>query len=65
MKDTSSGNALLAFQGQADRAFEMLERAWHDHDAGLNYLKHDPLLRNLRADPRYAALLKKLNLPLD
>jgi hypothetical protein len=28
-------------------------------------LKTDPLLRGLRGDPRYMALLKKLNLPLD
>ena len=25
----------------------------------------DPFLRNLRADPRYTALLRKMNLPLD
>ena len=56
---------VLAWQGQADRAFEWLERAYEQHDAGLNFLKYDPLLRNLRGDPRYTELLKKMKLPLD
>ena len=28
-------------------------------------LKVDPLLRKLRGDPRYNALLKQMNLPVD
>jgi hypothetical protein len=31
----------------------------------MRYIKYDPFLRNLRGDPRYSALLKKMNLPLD
>jgi len=31
----------------------------------MRYLKHDPLLRTLRTDPRYFALLKRMNLPMD
>jgi hypothetical protein len=31
----------------------------------MSILKFTPLLRSLRGDPRYAALLRKLNLPLD
>jgi hypothetical protein len=31
----------------------------------MRYLKHDPLLSGLRGDPRYTALLKKMNLPAD
>ena len=34
-------------------------------DGGLVNVKVDPLLRKLHGDPRYAALLKKMNLPLD
>jgi hypothetical protein len=30
----------------------------------LRLLKFDPLLARLRGDPRYAALLKKMNLPV-
>jgi TolB-like protein len=47
----------------ADRAFSWLERAYRQHDGGLVNLKVDTRLRNLRQDPRYAALLRKVNLP--
>src|SRR2546426_2793733 len=48
-----------------DRAFEWLERAYALPDVGLIDVKSDPLLQNLHGDPRYRALLKKMNLPLD
>lgn len=61
---------IQAWRGEKDRAFEWLERAWKQHDGGFVAvlpnncsLKCNPLLRNLRGDPRYAALLKKMNLP--
>lgn len=54
-----------AWRGEPDDTFAWLERAYQNQDAGLGYLKFDPFLRNVRADPRYAALLRKLNLPLD
>ena len=53
-----------AFRGETDRAFEWLEHAYEQHDPGLSYLKTDPFLRGLRPDPRYAALLRKMKLPL-
>jgi len=56
---------VYAFRGQRERAFEWLERSLALQDAGMRYLKHDPLLRTLRADPRYVTLLKKMNLPVD
>ena len=56
---------IYAFRGERERAFEWLEQSLELQDAGMWYLKHDPLLRSLRADPRYIALLKKMNLPLD
>jgi len=54
-----------AWRGERDSAFEWLERAYVRHDLELRWLKIDPFLRNLRADPRYTALLRKMNLPLD
>jgi tetratricopeptide (TPR) repeat protein len=52
-----------AYRGERDRAFEWLERAFAQRDTGLSFVK--VAFRNLRDDPRYAALLRKMNLPLD
>jgi len=52
-----------AWRNDKDAAFHWLDRAYQVHDGGLIYLKHDRILVGLRGDPRYAALLKKLNLP--
>jgi tetratricopeptide (TPR) repeat protein len=54
---------VFAFRGENDRAFEWLEKAYRQHDAGLAAVKGDPLLKNLWKDPRYATFLKKLHLP--
>jgi serine/threonine-protein kinase len=54
---------VYAWRGDRDRAFEWLDRALEQNNPALSYANTDPLLRKLRADPRYAALLKKLNLP--
>ena len=56
---------IYAWRGEPDRAFKWLGRAVEQHDAGLTYLKYDPLLSGLRGDPRYKALLRKVNLPVD
>ncbi|HEX8766581.1 MAG TPA: hypothetical protein VF740_15535, partial [Candidatus Acidoferrum sp.] len=55
---------VYAFRHEPDRAFEWLDRAYVQHDTGLAATKLDPLLNNLRGDPRYVALLRKLRLPL-
>jgi TolB-like protein len=47
----------------ADRAFAWLDRAYRQHDGGMFYIKIDTRLRNLRQDPRFAALLRRMNLP--
>jgi TolB-like protein/DNA-binding winged helix-turn-helix (wHTH) protein/Tfp pilus assembly protein PilF len=54
---------IYAFRNQPDEAFEWLERAYAQRDAGLIATKVDPLMKSLHNDPRYAAFLKKLNLP--
>ncbi len=54
---------VFAFRGENDRAFEWLEKAYAQRDAGLAAVKGDPLLKNLWKDPRYSAFLKKLHLP--
>jgi tetratricopeptide (TPR) repeat protein len=54
---------VYAFRNQSDEAFEWLDRAYAQRDSGLTGTKVEPLLKNLHNDPRYAAFLKKLNLP--
>jgi len=54
-----------ACRGEQDAAFEWLDRAARQGDA--NYanmleIRIDPLLRNLHADPRFGALLRRLHL---
>ena len=56
---------IYAYRGEADKAFEWLERAYKQRDAGLTLMKGDPLLRNIERDPRYRAFLQKMKLPLD
>lgn len=52
-----------AWRGERDLAFEWLDRAYAQRDSGLPLLKVAPTLVELRDDPRYAALLEKMNLP--
>jgi len=52
-----------AWRGEYDTAFDWLQRAVAQHDAGLQYLKYDPALRGLRDDVRYAQLLQRMRLP--
>jgi TolB-like protein/DNA-binding winged helix-turn-helix (wHTH) protein/Tfp pilus assembly protein PilF len=54
---------VYAFRNQSDEAFEWLDRANVQRDDDLIVTKVDPFLKNLHNDPRYAAFLKKLNLP--
>jgi eukaryotic-like serine/threonine-protein kinase len=52
-----------AWRGEPDQAFRWLEAGYASRDPGMNYLLFDPLLRSLRADPRFATLRRKLRLP--
>jgi len=54
---------IYAFRNQTDEAFEWLDRAYAQRDPSLGSTKVEPLLKSLHNDPRFAALLKKLNLP--
>ena len=61
------GRAYLArsrAEAETSQAFEWLERAYAQRDAGLVLVKGDPLLEDLEPDPRYKAFLKKMRLPL-
>ncbi len=52
-----------AWCGDKDKAFDWLDRAYRQHDDSLKDLKIDRLLASLFGDPRYKAMLKKMNLP--
>ena len=54
---------VYALRGEKDKAFEWLQTAFDDRDAGMLGLLVDPLLRGLRDDPRYKSFLTKLGLP--
>jgi tetratricopeptide (TPR) repeat protein len=54
---------VYAFRNQPDEAFAWLGRAFAQRDDDLTLTKVEPLLKNLHGDPRFAAFLKKLNLP--
>jgi TolB-like protein/Tfp pilus assembly protein PilF len=56
---------VYAYRGDKGKAFEWLERARRQHDAGLATLRIDSLLTNLHDDPRWNALLHKMRLADD
>jgi len=66
-KDAHDGAYQIAgvygWRGETDKTFEWLERAYAQHDGGIAVIKTDPLLKSVRGDPRFAAMVKKLGLP--
>jgi TolB-like protein len=54
---------VYAVRGEKDKAFEWLQIAFDNHDAGTLTILVDPLLRGLRDDPRYKNLVAKVGLP--
>ena len=52
--------AVYAWRGEKDLAFEWLDRAYDQHDAGMPRLRYDPTLATLHDDSRFAALVKKM-----
>ena len=54
---------VYGYRDQLDKSFEWLQRAYKQRDPGLPSIKVDPLLKNLRHDPRYTEFLKKMRLP--
>jgi serine/threonine protein kinase/tetratricopeptide (TPR) repeat protein len=55
--------AIYAGIGEKDRAFESLEKGYAERSAGMAYIKADPFWDELRSDPRYADLLRRMGLP--
>jgi tetratricopeptide (TPR) repeat protein len=49
--------------GDKEGAFQALERAYTAHDLQMQYLKVEPHYDSLRADPRFADLMRRVGLP--
>jgi serine/threonine-protein kinase len=56
---------VYAYRNDKDKAFEWLERARRQRDAGLPSLRPDTLLPNLHNDPRWDTLLRSIGLADD
>jgi tetratricopeptide (TPR) repeat protein len=54
---------LYARLGEKDKAFEWLEKAYAQHADGLVRLREELGFDNLRSDPRYADMLRRIGLP--
>lgn len=54
--------AIYAFLGENDQAFKWLEKAYQDRASRLFCIKVDARFDSLRSDPRFQALLRKMNL---
>lgn len=53
---------VFAGLGDKDKAFEWLDKAFNERAYDMIMLKVEPRFRTLRKDPRFEALLKKMNL---
>jgi eukaryotic-like serine/threonine-protein kinase len=53
---------LYARLGDNDRALEWLQKAYDKHSDYLVYLRVDPMFDELRSDPRFAELMRKVGL---
>jgi len=59
----SYGRAMIhASLGEVDQAFRLLDQAYADREGAMVYLKVEPALDPLRADPRFDELLRRMGL---
>jgi tetratricopeptide (TPR) repeat protein len=54
---------IYSLLGDRDEAFEWLARAEEEHAVGLTYVRVDPRINDLRADPRFSDFLRRANDP--
>ena len=55
---------VYAMRNDAKATFEWLDRAWSNHDAGIQNLLYDPFILRYKDDPRFAAFCRKVGLPV-
>jgi hypothetical protein len=49
--------------GDKDEAFRILDKALGERNSLLVFFKEDPSFENLQSDPRWKALLRRMNFP--
>jgi TolB-like protein/Tfp pilus assembly protein PilF/predicted Ser/Thr protein kinase len=54
---------LFTRAGKKDEAIEWLEKAYEAHDSNMPYISVDPIFDDLRSDPRFQDLLRRMNFP--
>lgn len=54
---------LYARLGAKDKFFESLEKAYQDREHGMAFIKTEPMLAPLHEDPRFQAMLRRMNFP--
>jgi TolB-like protein/lipoprotein NlpI len=60
-KDAPANIAYVyAFRGEADKAFEWLDKALEYKDAGMSEIVNQPLFASIRSDPRWLPFLRKI-----
>jgi serine/threonine-protein kinase len=55
--------SVYALRGERDQAFPWLDKAIQQRNTDLAGINLEPGVRNLRDDPRYKAILRKMNVP--
>lgn len=55
--------AVYVALGDKDEAFRLLEKSVKERDSLLVFFKEDPTFDDLRSDPRWKALLRRMNPP--
>jgi TolB-like protein/Tfp pilus assembly protein PilF len=58
--DAYNIGSVYAGLGEKDKAFEWLNKAYEERAGQMIWIKVDPWIMNLRSDPRYKELLKKM-----
>jgi len=53
---------LYSIQGEKDSAFRWLEKSMEMHSSGPIFFKVDPDVDDLRSDPRFADLIRRVGL---
>jgi hypothetical protein len=62
-RESNPSKNLYSIQNEKDKAFEILEKLYKEKSPSLSALGSGPNWDNLRDDPRYKDLIKRIGLP--